>query len=331
MDATSSGSSMGATLFFGLTAAALITHTPPEVTYISPIETMGQAPFEGGLQPADRPVALDAVRARPGLRQHRELQVAVVATTAPTLAGLPQAQTGSATVTDIGLQAPNAPTATQTVPRLEHQRDVPDLDPRIQRGAQVATITERPAVTRVVGVPERPQAKVASVATPQSPKHVAKLVVDRLAIGSDRRLDAQIRSRSLAEESQPRIPLTAKARSVPAVSAFGVVTAQTIAQTPPPSINVPFNAPEQIPPLERLGVVAVDAWQTPLPPPIAAQVTGDSVYLRRGPGIEFEPITQFDAGTGALILETRARWRRVEIGDQTGWMFGGYLARAPGP
>ena len=62
------------------------------------------------------------------------------------------------------------------------------------------------------------------------------------------------------------------------------------------------------------------------PKPRPALVTGDFVFLREAPFAGAAPLGQFDIGTEALLLEERGLWRRVTIGDLTGWMFVDYLS-----
>ena len=59
-------------------------------------------------------------------------------------------------------------------------------------------------------------------------------------------------------------------------------------------------------------------------------VTGDFVNLRRGPGVQFAPITQYNTGDRLLVTGTEGRWSRVNRyggpdGTVTGWMWTGYL------
>jgi len=322
---------MGATLFFGLTAAALITHTPPEVTYVSPLETMGVAPFERVLDPVDRPVAVDAVSARPGLRQHGELQVAVMAASIPAFATVPQTQSGPATIRTVQRVAPIAPTAPRAVAPLAAPSGAVDAAPRGERTARFASIATQGAVPTVVDRRAPPRADSLSLSAPSAPDPATEAGILRPAIALDLLPASNIGPRTVAAARAPLAQVEAVATSRPDVASDGTAALLATSQVMPASIQVRFEVPTQVPPVRSLTEIALELWTSPVPPPITAQVTGDSVFLRLGPGTSFAPITQFDTGARAVILETRARWLRVEIGDETGWMFGGYLAPTPEP
>ena len=102
--------------------------------------------------------------------------------------------------------------------------------------------------------------------------------------------------------------------SQPAVPELGLIPPVSRAATRPQQpIDIGFAQASSLPP---------DAAWLPIP----ARVTGDAVHLRRGPAITDDSITQFDAGSFALIHETRGPWHRVRIEGETGWMFGQFLS-----
>lgn len=56
-----------------------------------------------------------------------------------------------------------------------------------------------------------------------------------------------------------------------------------------------------------------------------ALVTGDRVYLRSAPSLEGTPLSLIALGTIGTVTQSRGDWVRIEISEQTGWMFAGFV------
>ena len=59
------------------------------------------------------------------------------------------------------------------------------------------------------------------------------------------------------------------------------------------------------------------------------EVTVESVNIRRGPGIEYEPVSSpLLRGTRVVLLESRDRWSKVDVAgpnDTEGWVYNKFL------
>lgn len=61
------------------------------------------------------------------------------------------------------------------------------------------------------------------------------------------------------------------------------------------------------------------------------KVTVDGLNIRKGPGVEFDPVAPpLSLGTEALLLETRDRWSKIDVkgpNDLEGWVSNKFLAQ----
>lgn len=61
------------------------------------------------------------------------------------------------------------------------------------------------------------------------------------------------------------------------------------------------------------------------------EVIADALNIRRGPGIEFDPVSPaLSHGTKVAILEARDRWNKVDVegaNDIEGWVYNRYIKK----
>ena len=54
-------------------------------------------------------------------------------------------------------------------------------------------------------------------------------------------------------------------------------------------------------------------------------ITGGTINVRKGPGTEYDRITQVTTGTVVTILGTESGWYHIQFGNTTGYVLGDYL------
>ncbi|MCL4424491.1 MAG: DUF3794 domain-containing protein [Firmicutes bacterium] len=72
--------------------------------------------------------------------------------------------------------------------------------------------------------------------------------------------------------------------------------------------------------------VVMGAVYPPPPPPCTGTITGDSVNVRSGPGMDYAPFTQVNKGTVVTLLDKQGEWFKVRLPDQReGWINARYI------
>ncbi|MEM6727881.1 MAG: SH3 domain-containing protein, partial [Pseudomonadota bacterium] len=321
--ATGATASFGPVLFFGLTAAALITHTDP-FPLANPQETMA---FGEGYE--------------------------VVLPLAQPLGSVPGADAGlimPRRPAPVPAAAPDAPSARLTRPAAPLPRSEP-LNPALN-GRQTATrgygplpfaevppprrarlkAVGRPARDRVPSVMDGPYAlalpapEAASAPIIASPAEADAVAQVTFAPSLPARL-AQPQTIVLAAPGvafarvspptplglpNPTVMVTALAPTAPSSTALGK----------PLAMSQPFQTPEAP---RGVAPLAADGPLKAKPLLIWGAVTGNAVNFRAGPGLDFESLAQFNAGARLIVTDIEDGWARVNAlappaGPLIGWM-----------
>ena len=316
---------MGATLFFGLTFATLITQGPVDVVYENPNETMADTEFQSvptkvpyvGHVAWILPVNFDDVGPKRSLPGALSLPAPATEVAKPAPPPAPP------------LSPPGRPqiVVAELAPPFEEPIDLslPGQDAQIiaSRLTSLAALSAdiRPAAPETATKPlQPPQTRLADWAVPNadtldaetagldisapvlpmpapSPRHLENPALQDAAANADKNpISAPETLATMADQQIPQI----------AGLDLTVLAAPLATSLVQPAIP-PFAQPS--------GAAPQNTWAE-----LPARVKGDAVPLFQSPNPASQRIASFEDGAYALILETRAPWHRIRVEGRVGWM-----------
>jgi len=316
---------MGATLFFGLTFATLITQGPVDIVYENPNETMADTGFQSAPTkvPYVRhvawilPVNLDDIgpeRSLPGALPLPASPIQVARPAPPPAPPLSPPGRPQIAVTELAL--PNGEPIDLSLPGQDPQV----IASRLTRlAALLADIRPATAETATKPLPP-PQTRLADWAVPNAnalDAETAELNVFVPVLPIPAQLPLPLAS--------PAVPDAAARADKNALAAPETLTAMANQATPHlANLNMAILQqpqatlllqPGRLPLTQTSGAAPQNTWAAQ-----PARVKGDAVPLFQGPDPGSERLTSFEDGAYALILETRALWYRIRVEGRVGWM-----------
>jgi len=338
MDATPQAS-FGPVLFVGLTALALITHTDPTPDLPNPSETVQPtvAVLADASEPLSQPAAPRAVlaaqiaRAAPTpLSEIRPAELPLAAASPPPLALPAPVVAGGAALpaapapTRLHIRLPSAAGAAP-VPRARAllERPPPQGVPSGAQRVPLALALPSPAVQSILEARLTAPAALSRPSVPGVRRDVAVVVLQPVGpmvpLPTPELAFAQPRETWRPALPTPKFVAALDARA----QAPGLTSAAARAEAffdSRPRFVVPGGVARPSRDLALDGVPRL-VW---------ARVQGLSVNVRRGPGLRFESLTQFDTGQRLIFTGRDGGWARVNAldtpgGPITGWMFMRYI------